>query len=388
MFTFLRRKMCSVLGMNIDTDRTVSVTDLARKTSQVLNDVIDNDEPYTILKDNKFAAAVVPFEQYHAMLQRLETLQVRSQQFINERHQIPEGEKNTFQNVNGFPQGMDSITGPMTHISNTWEKHEGTGNLSVRLGMTESRRISKFGLGEGHHGGIGIHGSVGGDDPSIVMENMMAALAIRHCPADVNFAVLDASGSSTPLYDRNLKGLRHFVKTSNDLNDPEFHDALSTELADRESILRKYGVEDINRYRNLRWEGAYHLPELAHLFVMVLGPEDGDLPEDIAELLTRIARWGRAFGMYLLLDDTMLDTLDGNPRSHLKDHLAYSLVSNDGGHWVTLTTSDANDKPVVIELPTATDGAQEELTYLVERINDTAGNPWGTASLLSNRSNR
>lgn len=356
--------------MNIDPDYTVSVTDLARKTSRVLNDVIDNGETYTILKDNTFAAAVVPFDRYRAMQRRLQTLESRSRDYINEPFRLPEGLESTHQSVNSFPTDADSMISPSSHLRSNWQRYEGTANLSIAVGMGEGRRIVRLNLADVAGGGIGPHGSVSGDDPSIAMESLILSLALRHSPTDVTFAVLDASGAGTPLYDRNLRGLPHFVETSNDASDPEFHDVISAEIDAREELLTRLQARDHAAYRSRRGSGEYHLPGLPTLFVVVLGSEN-DLPEDLTALLRKLSHVGRGLGIHLLLDDAVVST-------QLEQHLTYRFVSDHGGHRATLTT-DSDQEPVVVDFPTMTSGAQMALNSLMGTIRHTA---WDTAPLL------
>lgn len=362
--------------MNINPDYTVSVTDLARKTSRVLNDVADNNETYTILKDNKFAAVVVPFDRYRATQQRLQTLESRSRTFVNETFHIPEGKEITFQRANGFPLGVDPISGPGEHIGGTWERYEETQNLSVAVGASEDLRIVRINLAGYAQGGIGPHGSVGGDHPTIGMENLILSLALRHSPTDVAFAVLDASGADTPLYGRNLRGLPHFADTSNDVADPEFHDVISAEIDARMELMSRHRVADLSGYRALRRGGDYHLPPVPTLFVVVVGPEDGGLPEDLTHMLSRVAALGRSVGIHLLLDDSLVST-------QLEQHLTYRFVSDHGGHRTTLTTSDANQEPVVLAFPTMNPDSEAEITKLVD---DIRGIGWDVAPLTSRRS--
>lgn len=175
--------------------------------------------------------------------------------------------------------------------------------------------------------GMGPHGLVvgaTGSGKSELLLTLVAALALTHDSADLNFVLVDFKGGATFTP---VKDLPHVASVITNLSDElplvdRMRDAISGELVRRQEVLRQAGYPSLKEYREARDSGA-NLPPLPTLFIIL--DEFGELltakPEFI-EIFLQIGRIGRSIGVHLLLSSQRLE--EGRLRG-LETYLSYRI---------------------------------------------------------------
>ena len=129
----------------------------------------------------------------------------------------------------------------------SWKPRAERDRLRVPIGTTPDGNPIDVDLKEAAHGGMGPHGLVvgaTGSGKSELLRTLVAALAVRHAPEDLNFILVDFKGGATfgP-----LGVLPHTSAVITNLADElplvdRMRDAIAGELHRRQELLRKSGT--------------------------------------------------------------------------------------------------------------------------------------------------
>jgi DNA segregation ATPase FtsK/SpoIIIE, S-DNA-T family len=220
----------------------------------------------------------------------------------------------------GDPYSFDPETG--------WVPRPNRDRLRVMFGIQPDGTPIELDLKESAQDGMGPHGlliGATGSGKSELLRTLVLALAVRHPPNSLNFALVDFKGGAT--FTR-LDKLPHTSAVITNLADElplvdRMTDAISGELIRRQELLRASGnFASLRDYEKARAAGA-PLPEVPTL--LVICDEFSELlsakPEFI-DMFVQIGRVGRALGVHLLLASQRLE--EGRLRG-LDVHLSFRI---------------------------------------------------------------
>lgn len=193
-----------------------------------------------------------------------------------------------------------------------WKDTEFDGHLRIPMGYdTVDGHLIELDLGEYAVGGGGPHGCIqgtAGTGKSVLLWNMMLALAARNSPTKLNIAIGDYSGH----FPRSrLKEIPHIVKvgtrTDGEESLTELERFVVDEIRRRESILFQHRAKDILEYTaNLaKDQGGEPLPRL--LVIVDDFYETLHHPGGLKSTLHAVSRKGRSLGIHLLLSSQIID---------------------------------------------------------------------------------
>lgn len=192
-------------------------------------------------------------------------------------------------------------------IERWWDAPSADDYLRVPIGKTSTTGDLIFDLNDrdGSHGPHGLIGGMTGSGKSEVLKTIILALAARHHPYDLNFALIDYKGGAA------FKELERLPHTVGIVTDIESHAtyaervilALTGEVESRKRILENarsafgFGRPHIDEYRLLRVKRP--LPRLLIIFDEFAEFKQRH-PEESRRLIS-IARLGRSLGVHLIL---------------------------------------------------------------------------------------
>ncbi|MFK3981923.1 type VII secretion protein EccCb [Micromonospora sp. NPDC050397] len=240
--------------------------------------------------------------------------------------------------VPGYPELLES-GGTGTRL--------GPDQLRVPIGLDENGAPVLLDLKEAAQEGMGPHGllvGATGSGKSELLRTIVAALAVRHTPEQLNFLLVDYKGGAT------FAPLALLPQTSavitNLADDLSLVDraaeALESELRRRQEMLRRAGnVSSRSDYERLRVDNPGLAPMPSLLVVCDEFTELLAARPDFVEVFVLIGRLGRSLGVHLLLASQRLE--EGKLRG-LDSQLSYRIA---------LRTFSAVESRTVIGVPDA-----------------------------------
>jgi len=333
--------------MNIDPDRLISITDLARKTSKVVNEVADTDETYLVLKDNKLTAALVSYERFRGMTDRLDALARRSQELVGAPvHQLDSGAPIELYSVAGVPRSPNFLDAD-AYVQRHWLRNDRSTTAHAPIGVDHKKFTTQLDL----TGSSGPHSAVFGGTPEArfeVLVAMLSCLASRYSPEDLTFALADYTGDPTeaPFYEHHFgaAGLPHTALRTADPSCPELLDALTAEIEARRTILRQHPGD----YRQRRRDVDYHLPAIPFLVVVLATSDSVPLPKELVDGVTTLARIGRDLGIHLLISADSPGSLEPVLKAQIATFFSIDSDKEEGaGGGIAVTRTSIPDGQVV-----------------------------------------
>ena len=180
-------------------------------------------------------------------------------------------------------------------------------SLRVPLGRTGATRIQQLVLGEGTSQHALIAGKTGSGKSSL-MHTVVTGIATWYSPDEVELWLVDfKKGVEFKTYAEHLLPHARAVAIE---SDREFGlsvlEGLDAELTRRGELFRDASVQDIASYRKVR--PTARLPRVLLLIdeFQEFFLEDDRISQNAAQLLDRLVRQGRAFGMHALLGSQTL----------------------------------------------------------------------------------
>jgi S-DNA-T family DNA segregation ATPase FtsK/SpoIIIE len=185
------------------------------------------------------------------------------------------------------------------------------------------------------HGSHGIIAGATGAGKSVLMQSVIAALAIKHSPMQMQILLIDFKGGASL---EMLSGLPHTVGFVTDLEGrlaERAMIAIKSELRYRKTMLRtaaaKIGskVEDLKDFRNTAKQ--HNLPALANLLIVIDEYDEmvQSYKEFVAELV-RVVKQGRSLGVHLLVATQQPSkAVTDDIRTQLKYFIALRLGSSE-----------------------------------------------------------
>jgi DNA segregation ATPase FtsK/SpoIIIE, S-DNA-T family len=246
----------------------------------------------------------------------------------------------------GLPELLGIADAAAVDPDRTWQARPTRELLRIPIGTGPDGGEVWLDLKESALDGMGPHGLVvgaPGSGKTELLRAMLAALAVSHDPATLNFLLVDGKGSSTfgP-----LEALPHTSGVirpyAEDGLVDRLREAVTGELVRRQELLRSAGGYATHReYERARLAGTPLSPLPA---LLVVCDEFSDLLSvhpDFVEVLVTIGRVGRSLGVHLLLASLRLE--EGRLRG-LETHLSYRIG---------LRTFSALESRIVLGVPDA-----------------------------------
>jgi antitoxin (DNA-binding transcriptional repressor) of toxin-antitoxin stability system len=304
--------------MLIDPSRCISVTDLTRNTSRLINETQEG-EPFVVLKDSRFAAVLISFDRYQALTNATLGSVPLPGYTAPDVGECSMERPSLFSTLgiadieNFIPPWRDPRDSPFT------------ANLPAVIGKTADGADWVIDFGEGAVGGSGPHGLVvmPNEKRESALESLVLALASSYHPDRVSFALLDRGAVPGTAF-VGLAGLPHIAYADPEpwmvanaptshfgMSASSFYEQVNKELGMRTSLLQKHGVGSLSAYMKKRERGATHLPVPSTLFVVVNGN-----PNDLHEL-SPVVEKGRSLGVHLILGTSRPRALPGSAHGDL-----------------------------------------------------------------------
>jgi len=246
------------------------------------------------------------------------------------------------------PDGVSLYSVVGGDVAERWRKNEFTNDLHVPLGYdVADNRVFGINLAEASAGGTGPHGVIQGSTgtgKSVLVSNIIMALAADNSPTKVTFALAESKGAFAA---RSVEGLPHVVKTWGRLEDDteaqsDFKDFILQELSRREELLYGMDTRDISAYTAARASDST-LPALPRLIVIT--DDMAPVRQHVAPALSAVATKGRSLGIHLLLAEQHVDHLQWHA---LQAHMSYGITfrcRSDMASRTVLGVRDGTDLP-------------------------------------------
>lgn len=247
------------------------------------------------------------------------------------------------------PEGVSLYSVIGGDITARWRKNEFTNDLHVPLGYdVADNRVFGINLAEASAGGTGPHGVIQGSTgtgKSVLVSNIIMALAADNSPTKVTFALAESKGK---FLSKDVEGLPHTVKEWGRLNDSrddqaECSEFLLQELGRREELMYGMKMSNIAAYTAARAKDDT-LPALPRLIVIA---EEVTSPTHMASALTHVAARGRSLGVHLLMITQHVDqVLFSDLNMHISYGITFRCRTASSSRMVLGGSSDGVDLPV------------------------------------------
>ncbi|GIW82799.1 MAG: hypothetical protein KatS3mg105_4606 [Gemmatales bacterium] len=225
-----------------------------------------------------------------------------------------------------------------------WWSSDSRGGIKVPLGKAGATKLQNLELGQGTSQHVLVAGKTG-SGKSTLLHALITNLALHYSPDEVEVYLIDfKKGVEFKTYAvHQLPHARVVAIESEREFGLSVLQRLDAELKARGELFRSMRVQDIHAYRNANPDAVMPrilliVDEFQEFFV-----EDDKIAQDVALLLDRLVRQGRAFGIHVLLGS---QTLSG----------AYSLARSTIGQMavrIALQCSEADAGVILSEDNTA-----------------------------------
>ncbi len=199
---------------------------------------------------------------------------------------------------------------PFEYIAPAPEEYwtaDSSGGITVPLGRAGATKLQYLKLGKGTSQHVLIAGKTG-SGKSTLLHALIVNVALRYSPDEVELYLIDfKKGVEFKVYAAlELPHARVIAVESEREFGLSVLQRLDAELKVRGERFRELGIQDLNSYRQL--EGVPPLPRI--LFIVdefqEFFVEDDKIAQDVALLLDRMVRQGRAFGIHVHLGSQSL----------------------------------------------------------------------------------
>jgi S-DNA-T family DNA segregation ATPase FtsK/SpoIIIE len=220
----------------------------------------------------------------------------------------------------------------------------------VPIGLQAGKRPLQLDLFEQAHGPHGIIAGTTGAGKSVLLQSVIAALAIKHSPLQLQLLLIDFKGGASLAQ---LSRLPHTVGFVTDLEGrlaERAMTAIKSELRQRKTLFREAErragskVENIGEYRE---KAGHGLPPLPNLLIVI--DEFDEMVQTYKEFvseLVRVVKQGRSLGVHLLLASQQPSrAVTDDIRTQLKYFIALRLGSSEDSREML-------EKPDAAFLPT------------------------------------
>lgn len=224
-----------------------------------------------------------------------------------------------------IPEGVSLYSLTEGDLAERWRRNEFTNDLHVPIGYdVEDNRVFGINIAETRAGGTGPHGIIQGSTgagKSVLVTNIMLALAADHSPTKVTFALAESRGAFAA---KRVEALPHLVKAWGRLEDDyeaqaDFKDFIVQELGRREELLYEMGTHDISAYTAARAKDST-LPALPRLIVIT---EDASSTARVGKSLVSVVAKGRSLGVHLLMTEQHVTS---STLHEVRNYMSYGIT--------------------------------------------------------------
>lgn len=204
----------------------------------------------------------------------------------------------------------------------------------VPIGMQAGGRPQHLDLYEQMHGPHGIIAGATGAGKSVLLQGLIAALAIKHAPTQLQLLLIDFKGGASLAQLAQLPHTAGFVTDLEGRMAERAMTAIKSELRFRKALFRtaeaQVGskVENISEYRE---KAIANLPPLPNLLIIIDEFDEmvQSYKEFVAELV-RVVKQGRSLGVHLLVASQQpAKAVTDDIRTQLKFFIALRLGSHE-----------------------------------------------------------
>lgn len=217
----------------------------------------------------------------------------------------------------------------------------------VPIGRKAGGKPLYLDLYEHRHGPHGIIAGTTGAGKSVLLQCIIAALAIKHSPVQMQLLLIDFKGGASLSMFEPLPHTAGFVTDLEGRLAERAMTAIKSEIRRRKTLLRrtafekKTKVENIHDYRALALQ--HHLPPLPNLLIII--DEFDEMVKTYQEFVTelvRIVKQGRSLGVHLLVATQQpAKAVSDEIRTQLKFFIALRLGSSEDSREMLLKTDAA-----------------------------------------------
>ncbi len=213
-------------------------------------------------------------------------------------------------------------------IEERWRTKQINESIGVPIGVKAGGELCVLDIHEKYHGPHGLVAGTTGSGKSETLQSYILSLCVNFSPEEINFFIIDYKGGGMA----NLfEELPHLVGNISNLSGNGIRRAMisiKSESQRRQRLFNEYGVNSINQYTKLYFDGGTQLP-IPHLLIII--DEFAELkkaePEFMKEIIS-IAQVGRSLGIHLILSTQKPSgTVDDNIRSNSKFRLCLRVQS-------------------------------------------------------------
>jgi S-DNA-T family DNA segregation ATPase FtsK/SpoIIIE len=232
---------------------------------------------------------------------------------------------------------------------------EGAWHPDVPIGRKAGGEPLCLDLYEHKHGPHGIIAGTTGAGKSVLLQCIIASLAIKHSPVQMQLLLIDFKGGASLAMFEPLPHTAGFVTDLEGRMAERAMTAIKSEIRRRKTILRDTAtatatkVENIHDYRALAKE--HHLPPLPNLLIII--DEFDEMVKSYSDFVTelvRVVKQGRSLGVHLLVATQQpAKAVSDEIRTQLKFFIALRLGSSEDSREMLL-------KPDAAFLPTDVPG--------------------------------
>lgn len=186
-------------------------------------------------------------------------------------------------------------------IINNWNYLRPKDRIKVPIGKTYKSQKIYLDIHEKFHGPHGLIAGTTGSGKSELIQTFIMSLCISFSPRDINFFLIDYKGGGTG---QKISSLVHCAGCISNLSGSQINrslKAISAENTKRQKMLSLAGVNHIDAYQNLFYEGKVST-SMPHLILII--DEFAELKKEEPEFMKQIislAAVGRSLGIHLIL---------------------------------------------------------------------------------------
>ncbi len=186
-------------------------------------------------------------------------------------------------------------------VSDRWDHNRASESMRAAIGLKTGGQLVYLDLHENYYGPHGLVAGTTGSGKSEMLQTYILSMALNYSPQEVNFFLIDYKGGGMAGL---FKDLPHLCGSISNLSGSLISRALvsiKSENLRRQKLFSQEGVNHINSYSKLFYEGCVEAP-LPHLIIII--DEFAELkkeePEFMKELIS-VAQVGRSLGVHLIL---------------------------------------------------------------------------------------